>query len=215
MPRQINQAGLDLIRQWEGKYLTAYHGAADRPGLLTIGYGHTDAAGPPKVVAGMTITEQEAQDILRSDLGKVEASVERTVKVKINDNQFAALVSFVYNVGENNFAGSTLLRKLNAGQYDVVPSELMKWTKANGVTVKGLANRRAAEGALWVKGATFTAPKPQAATATKIGGSTTSGAVAGATAAQNGLPWWAVIGIAVAVAVIAYVAIHYLTKKKD
>lgn len=153
MARKINQTGLDLIKQWEGRYLTAYQGAADRPGLLTIGYGHTDAAGPPKVTRGMKITEKQAEDILRSDLGSVEASVERLVKVPLNDNQFATLVSFVFNVGAGAFGGSTLLRKLNSGDYDSVPSELMKWVRANGKRVQGLANRRAAEAGLWVRGA--------------------------------------------------------------
>lgn len=151
--RKTNQNGIDLIKQWEGLYLTAYHGAADRPGLLTIGYGHTDAAGPPTVKAGMTITAQEAENILRNDLSGCEAAVERLVTWPLNDNQFATLVSFVFNVGESNFKSSTLLRKLNAGDYASVPTELMKWTKANGKRVQGLANRRAAEGGLWVRGA--------------------------------------------------------------
>lgn len=152
MARRINQEGLDLIKQWEGLFLTAYHGAADRPGLLTIGYGHTDAAGPPKVVSGMRITRQEAENILRADLSWCEKAVDSLVKVPLNDNQFATLVSFVFNVGEGAFSKSTLLRKLNAGNLAAVPSELMKWTKANGVYVKGLANRRAAEAGLWAKG---------------------------------------------------------------
>ena len=153
MTRKTCPAGIDLIKSWEGLYLTAYHGAADRPGLLTIGYGHTDAAGPPKVTPGMTITERQAQDILRSDLTGCEIAVSRSVLVTLNDNQFAALVSFVFNVGEANFKKSNLLKKLNAGDYASVPSELMKWTMANGKRVQGLANRRAAEGGLWVKGA--------------------------------------------------------------
>lgn len=153
MTRQISQAGLDLICQWEGLYLKAYQGAADRPGLLTIGYGHTDAAGPPKVTAGMTITKQQAQDILRSDLAKVEAAVERLVKVPLNDNQHAVIVSFAFNVGAGALSGSTLLRKLNAGDYDAVPTELMKWVNANGKRVQGLVNRRSAEAGLWAKGA--------------------------------------------------------------
>jgi lysozyme len=153
MTRQVNDEGLALIKQWEGKYLTAYHGAADRPGLLTIGYGHTDAAGPPNITAGMKITERQATDILRSDLGKVEAAIERLVKVELTDNQFGALVAFVFNVGEGAFAGSTLLRKLNAGDYNAVPAELMKWTRANGKQVQGLVNRRAAEAGLWARGA--------------------------------------------------------------
>lgn len=152
MPRQINDDGLKLIAQWEGCYLKAYHGAADRPGLLTIGYGHTDAAGPPTVTDGMTITKEQADDILRSDLSKCEQAVERLVTVPLSDNQFAVLVSFTFNCGETNFSGSTLLRKLNRGDYASVPSELMKWVKANGKRVQGLANRRAAEAGLWVKG---------------------------------------------------------------
>lgn len=153
MARHINQLGLDLIKQWEGKYLIAYHGPADRPGLLTVGYGHTDAAGPPKVTAGMIITEKQAEDILKNDLFGCESDVAQLVKVPLNDNQFAALVSFVFNVGVANFRSSTLLRKLNAGDYASVPAELQKWTKANGKRVQGLANRRAAEAGLWVKGA--------------------------------------------------------------
>lgn len=152
MARHINQAGLDLIKQWEGLYLTAYHGAADRPGLLTIGYGHTDAAGPPTVKSGMRISKQEAEDILRTDLHRCEESVENLVKVALTDNQFATLVSFVFNVGEGNFRKSSLLKRLNAGSYASVPQELMKWTKANGKQVQGLANRRAAEAGLWARG---------------------------------------------------------------
>jgi len=153
MARHINQTGLDLIKQWEGKYLNAYQGAADRPGLLTIGYGHTDAAGPPVVKKGMRITDKQAEDILKADLWKVEESVSRMVKVPLNENQFATLVSFVFNVGEGAFGKSTLLKKLNKGDYTSVPAELMKWTNANGKRVQGLANRRAAEAGLWVKGA--------------------------------------------------------------
>jgi lysozyme len=153
MPRKISTEGLNDIKRWEGKYLTAYQGAADRPGLLTIGYGHTSAAGPPEVVPGMKITEAQANQILRDDLANCEAAVERLVEVPLNDNQFAALVSFVFNVGEGAFAKSTLLKKLNRGDYESVPSELMKWTRANGKYVQGLANRRAVEAGRWSKGA--------------------------------------------------------------
>lgn len=153
MARHINDIGLQLIEQWEGLFLSAYHGAADRPGLLTIGFGHTDAAGPPRVSSGMTITKKQADDILRSDFGQVEGAIERLVKVPLTDNQFAALVAFTFNVGQAALANSTLLKKLNTGDYDSVPTELMKWTKANGKRVQGLANRRAAEAGLWVKGA--------------------------------------------------------------
>jgi len=164
MPRQINDDGLKLIKQWEGIFLTAYHGAADRPGLLTIGAGHTSAAGPPPVTPGMTITNEQVDEILRSDLSKVEASVESLVKVPLNDNQFATLVSFTFNCGTANFAASTLLKKLNASDYESVPAQLMRWVNANGIRVRGLVNRRSAECGLWAKGAFVSSStvKPQA-----------------------------------------------------
>lgn len=147
MARIINVAGLSHIKQWEGLKLKAYRDVA---GILTVGYGHTSAAGPPKVTAGMSITEAQAEDILRSDLRKFEERVERLVKVRLTDNQFAVLVSFDFNTGALH--KSTLLKKLNAGDYDAVPTELMKWVNAGGKKVKGLVNRRAAEAGLWAKG---------------------------------------------------------------
>lgn len=147
--RNVNKAGLELIKQWEGKKLRAY---VDTGGVLTIGYGHTSAAGAPKVVSGMQITEEEATEILKRDIDGVETSVEKLVKVPLSDNQFGALVAFVYNIGETQFKGSTLLRKLNQGKYDAVPGELAKWVNDNGKRIKGLVNRRAAEAGLWVKG---------------------------------------------------------------
>lgn len=145
---KTSQTGLDLIKKWEGCFLTAYHGAADRPGLLTIGYGHTDAAGPPKVTAGKTITKQEAEDILRRDLVAVENDVLSVVKVPLTQNQFDVLVSFTFNLGKGNLEKSTLLKRINKGDYNV-SNEFSKWTKANGVFVQGLANRRADEAKLW------------------------------------------------------------------
>lgn len=147
--RKVNDEGLDHLKRWEGLRTEAYR---DSAGILTIGYGHTAAAGPPAVSPGMTITEAEAETIFRRDLETFERAVERNVKVPLTDNQFAALVSFVYNVGEGAFKKSTLLRKLNAGDYDGVPNELGKWVNAGGQRVQGLANRRAAEAGLWAKG---------------------------------------------------------------
>lgn len=145
--RKINDAGLKLIKQWEGLELVSYKDVA---GVWTIGYGHTSAAGIPNVKPGMRINETEAEGILRGDLSKFESRVNSLVKVTLNENQFAALVSFDFNTGALH--KSTLLKKLNAGDYDAVPSELMKWINAGGKKVKGLVNRRAAEAGLWVKG---------------------------------------------------------------
>ena len=147
MARRINAAGLSHIMQWEGKRLVAY---LDVAGIWTIGYGHTSAAGIPRVRDGMRISEKEAEDILRTDLAKFEERVERLVKVPLSDNQFAVLVSFDFNTGALH--KSTLLKKLNAGNYNAVPGELMKWVNAGGKKVDGLVNRRAAEAGLWAKG---------------------------------------------------------------
>ncbi|MBS7698786.1 MULTISPECIES: lysozyme [unclassified Chelatococcus] len=153
MARRTNDEGVDFIKRWEGKRLTAY---LDSVGVLTIGYGHTSKAGPPTVTKGMTITDAEAERILRADLAKFERNVERLVKVPLSDFQFATLVSLDFNTGA--LAKSTLLKKLNRGDYNAVPGELMKWVKGKDpktgkkVTIGGLVNRRAAECGLWAKG---------------------------------------------------------------
>ena len=147
--RRINAEGLKLIKQWEGVKHAAYR---DAVGVWTIGYGSTGAHVHP----GLKISQTEAEQLLVKDLSRFEAAVERGVKVPVNDNQFAALVSFAFNVGEGAFAKSTLLKRLNTGDYNAVPSELMKWVKGTidgkKVTIKGLVNRRAAEAGLWAKG---------------------------------------------------------------
>ena len=153
MTRQISPHGLEKLKQWEGLKTKAYK---DAGGVWTVGYGHTATAGEPKPRAGMVITAAEAERILLKDLVQYEAAVENNVKVELNDNQFAALVSFVYNIPLASFKKSTLLKKLNAGNYDAVPTELMKWTKAGGKKIQGLVNRRRAEGYLWMEGAFVT-----------------------------------------------------------
>lgn len=143
---KTSPAGIALIQQFEGRRLEAYKCPA---GIWTIGYGHTSAAGAPEVKPGMVITKQEANEILIRDLVKYENAVNRLVKVPLTQNQFDALVSFTFNVGEGALAKSTLLKKLNAGQYSAVPAELMKWTKGGGKELPGLVRRRRAEAAMW------------------------------------------------------------------
>lgn len=151
MARRINEEGLALIRQWEGLKLTAYKCPA---GVWTIGYGSTKG-----VREGMKITKAQAELRLKDDANHFGKEIEKRVKVSLTDNQFAALISLVYNIGINAFEKSTLLRKLNAEQWDSVPHEFMKWVKAKDpktgkrVTLNGLVNRRAAEVGLWVRGA--------------------------------------------------------------
>lgn len=164
MTRRINDEGLKLIKQWEAFIPFAYDDF-DPPkarrkikpgdkvnGTLTIGYGSTGAHVRP----GTTIIEAEASELLLDDLDRFERTVERKVVVPLNDNQFAALVSFCFNVGEGAFGGSTLLKKLNKGDYASVPAELAKWVTSKGKRLQGLVNRRAAEAGLWAKGSFVT-----------------------------------------------------------
>ena len=153
MTRQISPHGLAKLKQWEGLKTKAYK---DAGGVWTIGYGHTATAGEPKPRAGMVITAAEAESILLKDLTQYEAAVENNVKVKLNGNQFAALVSFAFNVGIGAFKNSALLKKLNKGNFDAVPSELMKWVHTGKTKNQGLVNRRRAEGYLWMEGAFVT-----------------------------------------------------------
>ena len=145
---KVNDAGLTLIKDFEGFRSNWY---LDPVGVWTIGYGHTDSAGSPKYSTskGLKLTEAEATAILARDLARYEADVTRLVKVPLNENQFGALVSFTYNLGAGNLASSTLLRKLNAGDYTGAAGEFPKWVKAGGKTLNGLVRRRAAEQALF------------------------------------------------------------------
>jgi lysozyme len=143
----MSQGGLDnLLKKFEGCKLKAYRCPA---GILTIGYGHTSAAGAPEVTEGMTIAQDEAENILKNDLGKYEQPVAAMVKVDLEQNQFDVLVDFAYNAGVGALKTSTLLKKVNAGDLDVVPDELMKWTKGGGKVLPGLVRRRQAEAAWW------------------------------------------------------------------
>ena len=143
----MSQGGLDnLLKKFEGCKLKAYHCPA---GVCTIGYGHTSAAGAPQVVDGMTITQAQAEDILKRDIVKYEVAVMDLVKVKLTQNQFDVLVDFAYNAGVGNLKSSTMLKKVNAGDFDAVPAELMKWVKGGGKVLPGLVRRRQAAGAWW------------------------------------------------------------------
>jgi len=139
--RPINEAGLALIKDFEGLHLTPYLCPSR---IWTIGYGHTRTVRP-----GMVLTPGEAEQLLREDLQVAEEAVSRLVEVSLNDNQFSALVCFVFNVGEGNLERSTLLRLLNRGWYEQVPAQLSRWNKARGEALGGLARRRAAEARLW------------------------------------------------------------------
>jgi lysozyme len=144
----VSATGLALIKRFEGFRAHAYR---DPVGILTIGYGHTSMAGPPEVRPGLTITEAEAGEILARDVERFADAVTCEVKIALTDDQFSALVSFAYNVGPENFRKSSVLRAVNARDFDAVPRRLALWVKAGGRTLPGLITRRAAEGELFAK----------------------------------------------------------------
>lgn len=145
---EVNEEGLALIKRFEGLRTTAYRCPA---GVWTIGYGHTSMAGPPAVTSGMTIGEADAGAILQRDVDAFAREVEASLRVRLSGNQFAALVSFSYNVGIGNFKKSSVLAAINAGDFAAVPRRLRLWVKAGGRRLPGLVKRRAAESELFAK----------------------------------------------------------------
>jgi lysozyme len=140
-PRVVSQRGIDLIKHFEGCFLTAYKCPA---GVWTIGYGHTGLMHEDGTVkAGRTITRKEAEDLLRYDLKTFAARVSAGTNVPLNDDEFAALVSFDFNTG--GYLKSTLRRKLNVGDRAAAANEFLKWNKAGGEVLKGLTRRRKSE----------------------------------------------------------------------
>ena len=145
---KMSQEGINaLVKKFEGCKLKAYRCPA---GICTIGYGHTSAAGNPLVNDGMTITQEQANTILAADLVKFEQAVEALLKQPVTQEQFDVLVDFAYNAGVGALRSSTLLKKVNAAQFDDVPAELMKWNKGGGKVLAGLVRRRQAESAWWL-----------------------------------------------------------------
>jgi len=137
----ISESGLSIIKHFEGLRLQAYQCSA---GVWTIGYGHT-----LNVFPGDDITTEEAERMLRDDIRDAEYAVVQYVTVPLTQHQFDALVSFVFNLGSSNFRLSTLLRKLNAGDYTSAAAELLRWVNAGGKKLPGLVRRREAEKALF------------------------------------------------------------------
>ena len=149
---RLTQAGFELIKAHEGLRLRAYPDPATKGEPWTIGYGHTSAAGIPKVTPDMQITKEYAEDTFKRDLKTFENHVRFSVKTPITDEQFSALVSFCYNVGPGNFQKSSVLRCVNARQFDLVPAKLALYNRANGKVLKGLVRRRAEEGKMFTFG---------------------------------------------------------------
>lgn len=143
-----SQTGINLIKGFEGKRLVAYD---DGVGVWTIGYGTIKYPNGVRVKKGDTCTDAQAETYLKSDLIKFENAINRLVKVPLNQNQFDALSSFTYNLGETNLSKSTLLRKLNAKDYKGAADQFLVWNKAGGRVLTGLVRRREAERSLFLK----------------------------------------------------------------
>ena len=156
---KTSDVGRALIESFEGLNLQAYDDYNDRVihvgdrirGTLTIGYGHTDAAGPPHVYVGQEITKEEADAILASDLASVELEVSHLVKVPVNQNQFDALSSFQFNTGWLGHPACSLRQHLNAGDYPRAAQDFLLYTRASGRILAGLVRRRQAEKTLFEK----------------------------------------------------------------
>lgn len=152
--KKISSNGLHLIKTAEGLELEAYPDPGSGGAPWTIGHGHTG----PEVYEGLVWTPEQAEQALRDDVARFECDVASLVTVPINQNQFDALVSFAFNVGSDidsddaaeGLGDSTLLKKLNAGDYQGAADEFPKWNKSCGQVMNGLVTRRAAERELFL-----------------------------------------------------------------
>jgi lysozyme len=138
---EISQEGLALIKKFEGCELKAYRCAAN---VLTIGYGSTKG-----VKEGDSITQEDADKLLMHEIKEYEGYVNDLVEVDLEQNQFDALVSWVFNLGPAKLKSSTLLKVLNAKDYEGVPAQIKRWNKAGGKVLQGLVRRREAEALLF------------------------------------------------------------------
>lgn len=145
---KTSNVGLNLIKGFEGKRINAYD---DGVGVWTIGFGTIKYPNGVRVKKGDVCTEQQAEEYLRNDLTKFESAVNKLVKVPLTQNQFDALASFTYNLGETNLTNSTLLKKLNKRDYQGAADQFPLWKTAKGKVLPGLIRRREAERALFLK----------------------------------------------------------------
>lgn len=141
----ISNNGIAFIKNEEGERLSAYQ---DSRGIWTIGVGHTGLVNLVPVEKGMAITSKQSSEILKKDISWVESAITDNVKVKLNQNQYDALCSFIFNIGVNAFKGSTMLKELNAGNYSKAADCMLMWSRA-GSDPNILASRRQRERGLF------------------------------------------------------------------
>lgn len=186
---KISREGLELVKSFEGYHKKLPNGDCAAylcpAGVATLGWGATEG-----VKLGMVWTVAEAEDALRRELVKHEAAVARMATVDLNQNQFDSLVSFSFNCGTGALQKSTLLKKVNAGDFQGAGRAFASWNKGGGRVLAGLVRRRAAEAALFLKPVDLAEPDmPQAVDApspTPQGSRTVATANAGQAAAATG-----------------------------
>ena len=139
---KTSQAGIALIQRFESCKLSAYQ---DSVGVWTIGYGHTGNVYGRPVSAGMSITVQDAEALLKADLSIAEKGITTALNQPVTQSQFDALVSLAFNVGVDATAKSTLLKLLNNGEVMLAAKEFPRWDMAGGTHLLGLLRRRVAE----------------------------------------------------------------------
>ncbi|ENV46223.1 hypothetical protein P255_02996 [Acinetobacter brisouii CIP 110357] len=144
----ISDNGYALIRQSEGLRTTAY---LDTGGVWTIGYGTIKYPDGKSVKKGDSCTQAQAELWLKNDCEWVDQCLDKYIKVNVTQNQFDALASFVYNVGQTSFVKSTLLTLLNQSNFSATANQFDRWVFDNGKRVQGLVNRRVAEKGLFLK----------------------------------------------------------------
>ena len=138
---KISGEGLALIKKFEGCELESYRCSAN---VVTIGFGHTRTA-----KEGMTITREEADMLLEEDIRSFETSVLSLVEVDLKQCEFDALIAWTFNLGAGNLKSSTLLKRINAKDWNDVHHQIKRWNKANGTVLQGLIRRREAEALLF------------------------------------------------------------------
>ncbi|KYQ83468.1 lysozyme [Acinetobacter sp. NRRL B-65365] len=146
--RSISKAGINLITSFEDLKLDAYD---DGTGTWTIGFGTTVYPDGIRVQQGDHCTAEQAKSFFQHDLRRFQKAVNKAVLVTLSQNQFDALVSLSYNIGQNAFKNSTLLKYLNAGDYRAAADQFLVWNKGGGQILKGLVHRREVERTLFLK----------------------------------------------------------------
>jgi lysozyme len=201
----------NLIKKWEALKLKAYLPTPND--VWTIGWGHTHTT-----KQGMVITLEEAQALFERDTAWVEAAMARHIKVSLSQHQYDAIASWIFNVGERAFTRSTLLKKLNAGDFAAVANEFPRWNKQNGKVLRGLVRRRKEEQEYFLgRGEEFnkfSGAKPKLVSPVEAVGGVVGGLIVGGAYTLPEVPSGLVAGLTVAAVALLVAFVGYKLYKK-